>query len=178
MATGPTEGVASLDETSTTSSTTPAQAEIAIDEAILDYVQCLRDQGLEVQDPDLSDDGPLGLRRQFVDESGELPDDVLEAFEACDDSRADMSGRFEDVDMTDVEDRLLAFASCMRDEGFLDFPDPNLSVWAPGAGLGPGNGPFGTALSDLREDPANVAGIETCQALYGGPGTGGGGSGE
>jgi hypothetical protein len=175
-----TDEVATLDETATTtSSTTPQQAEVAIDEAILDYVQCLRDEGLEVQDPDLSIDGPLGLRKQFVEEDGvTISDEVRAAFDACDDMRADMGSRFDDVDLSDTEDRLLAFAQCMRDEGFTDFPDPDLSVWAPGAGLGPGNGPFGTVLTDLREDPANAAGIETCQALYGGAGTGGSGTGE
>lgn len=179
-ATDATTGVASLEENpTTTSSTTPQQAEVAIDDAILEYVQCLRDEGLEVQDPDLSIDGPLGLRRQFVTEVGDdLPDNVQAAFDACDDTRADMSGRFEDVDLSDTEDRLLAFSVCMREQGFTEFPDPDLSVWAPGAGLGPGNGPFGTSLTDLREDPANATGIDYCQALYGGAGTGGAESGE
>lgn len=177
-----TEGVATLDETPTTTrSTTPQQAEVALDEAILDFVQCLRDEGLEVQDPDLSVEGPLGLKKQFVEESGDaLPAYVEDAFDACDDMRADMGGRFEDEDTSELEDRLLAFAECMRTEGVEGFPDPDLSVWQPGAGLGPGNGPFGTAISDVQGDgnASTTAALTTCQTLYGGAGTGGSGTGE
>jgi hypothetical protein len=61
----------------------------------------------------------------------------------------------------------------MRDEGMSDFPDPDLSVWEPGAGLGPGNGPFGTVLFELSEDPSAQDALSACQAAYGGAGTGG-----
>jgi hypothetical protein len=172
--------VASLEESgTTTSSTTPEEAEIAGEEAVLDYVQCLRDQGLEITDPDFDGEGGLGLRRQFVDDPNDpIPDEVEAAFDACEELRAGGSGRFDDVDLSDYEDRLFAFSECMRTEGLADFPDPDLSEWAPGAGLGPGNGPYGTLLFDLREDPSAAPALATCQAAYGGPGTGGPGSGE
>jgi hypothetical protein len=171
-----TDGVASLDETpTTTSSTTPAQAEADADEAVLAYVQCLRDEGLEIQDPDLSGEGGLGLRRQFAEEGEALPQDVEAAFDACDDMRDGVATRFENVDTSDTEDRLLAFARCMRDGGITDFPDPNLSVWTPGAGLGPGKGPFGTTLSDMKESGVGQDVVASCQASFGGPGTGSGG---
>jgi hypothetical protein len=171
-----TDAVASLDETpTTTSSTTPAEANADADEAILAYVQCLRDEGLDLQDPDLSDDGGLGLRRQFADEGEEISQEVEAAFDACDDMRDGVATRFENVDTSDTEDRLLAFSQCMRDGGVADFPDPDLSVWEPGAGLGPGNGPFGTTLSDMKTAGIGQDVVASCQASFGGPGTGSGG---
>jgi hypothetical protein len=174
------EAVASLEETTTTTSiTTPLQAVVATDEAILDYVECLREEGLDIEDPELDGEGGLGLRRQFVDDPGEpLPRQVEAAFDACDVLRDDFEQRFEAVDTSDTEDRLLAFAQCMRDEGITEFPDPDLSVWEPGAGLGPGNGPFGTTIFGLQASNEGAAALSSCQALFGGPGTGGPGTGE
>jgi hypothetical protein len=174
------EAVASLEETTTTTSiTTALQAVVATDEAILDYVECLREEGLDIEDPELDGEGGLGLRRQFVDDPGEpLPRQVEAAFDACDVLRDDFEQRFEAVDTSDTEDRLLAFAQCMRDEGITEFPDPDLSVWEPGAGLGPGNGPFGTTIFGLQASNEGATALSSCQALFGGPGTGGPGTGE
>jgi hypothetical protein len=51
-------------------------------------------------------------------------------------------------------------------------------VWEPGAGLGPGNGPFGTTIFGLQASNEGAAALSSCQALFGGPGTGGPGTGE
>ena len=171
------DSVATLEKTPTaTNATTATDAGLEGEEAVLEYVQCLRDEGLEIQDPDLVKQGSLGLRREFVDDPGDpLPNNVEAAFEACENLRSDFSQRFERVDPSETEDRLLAFAQCMRDEGVTDFPDPDLSVWAPGAGLGPGNGPFGEAIFELEGDAGASSALKTCQASYGGAGTGQGG---
>ena len=83
----------------------------------------------------------------------------------------------ESEDMTD-EERLLAFAECMRENG-VDFPDP--VVEADGTvtfGFRPGAGGGGVqALREIGRDPDLPAARETCQDLVAGlafgPGQGG-----
>ena len=74
-------------------------------------------------------------------------------------------------DMTD-EERLLAFAECMRDNG-VDFPDPVVEAdgtvtfgFRPGAGL--------AALREIGRDPDLPAARETCEGLVEGVAFGGG----
>ena len=57
----------------------------------------------------------------------------------------------EGFDRTELEDTLVEYAACMRENGY-DMPDPDFS----GSGAGPGAGPGGGALSlaaGFDEDP-------------------------
>jgi hypothetical protein len=174
-ATGETGGgagdVASLDGATTTVSD---QGEVDAEEALLAFTECMRDQGVDMSDPEVDADGNLRLNfRELV--SGDIDrETMLAARDACSGLLEGVAQRFDQEDRTAIEDQLLSFAACMRDEG-IDMPDPQFGA-GPGAGGGdPGGGPFGQLDPD---DPEFQAALEVCQAEFGDfrlrPGGGGG----
>ena len=176
------DGIASLEsETDVLAADPDAAPEIVpseadYEEAMLAFTQCLRGQGLEVADPEVDADGNLRLARPAPGQE----DFDREAFRAGRDACADIlegvSFGFRDQDRTEIEDTLVEFAACMRDNGY-DMADPDL-----GTAAGPGGaGPFG----DIDpSDPAFVAAQEVCEPILaaafgddGPPGRGPGGGG-
>lgn len=149
-------------------------AEIDTEEAMMTLAACLRDQGLDIEDPTVDADGNVqfgGFRGGAGD--GEPPadrDTMRAAMDACQDELGDVvlgfgGGGF---DATELEDTLVEYAACMRDNGY-DMDDPDFSGLGPGAGgepgAGGGGGPFG--LID-QDDPDFIAANEVCGELLGG----------
>ncbi len=172
------QGVASLgtNETTTTAASTDDQVSKAQadEEAALAFAQCLRDEGLDVDDPTVDSSGnirPPRMRDLLEATSGLTRDEIETAREACMPLLDDFTFGFENVDQTERADRLLEFASCMRDNGY-NLPDPDLTKMSGGGG-----GPFGGAI-DLT-DPAFQKASEACDGIFGGfngqPGGGGNG---
>jgi hypothetical protein len=127
---------------------------------VLDYVACLREQGLDVPDPQFDADGNLVLGGGGA--AGGPPPDIdpgeLEAAQqACGELPEGLTSALDGLDDSAVQDAALEFAQCMRDEG-VDVPDPDFSGGA-GPGIG-GGGPFGDL--DL-DDPKVSAAFEKCQ---------------
>ena len=156
------------------------------EEALLAFAACMRDNGLDVADPTVDAEGNLRLGRPGGGAGADFDRQTAQAaFEVCGDLLEGVILGFGAQDRTDIEDNLLSFASCMRDNGF-DMPDPDFSALA-GAGGGPGGGgPFGQID---RDDPAFESALEACQdelpgfagggggGRFGGGGGGGGGNG-
>lgn len=172
------QGVASLEtnETTTTAASTDDQVSKAQadEEAALAFAQCLRDEGLDVDDPTVDSSGnirPPRMRDILEATAGLTPDEIETAREACMPLLDDFTFGFENVDQTERADRLLEFASCMRDNGY-NLPDPDLTKMSGGGG-----GPFGGTI-DLT-DPAFQKAAEACDGIFGGfngqPGSGGNG---
>ena len=94
------------------------------EDAVLEFVACLRENGLDIPDPQF---GPEGIR--FADPSVIASIDFrssefLDALEAC---QALLEALQPDVDaeqQAEQNEQLLVFAECMRREG-IDFPDPD-----------------------------------------------------
>jgi hypothetical protein len=177
---GSTEGVASLDDSATTSTTTVETAAASTEEALLAFAECLREQGLEVDDPDFDGTGGFGIAigggGGGGPGAGRLDADTQAAMEICQPLLEGVRGQFQDFDPSDLEDQLYAFAECMREEG-VDWPDPDLTAFAPGGGArgpqtgepgdGPtGGGPFGGGDIDM-DDPLVQAALEACQSDLG-----------
>ena len=151
---------------------------------MLSLAACLRDEGLDIEDPTVDADGNVqfgGFRGQ-VDGDG-VPIDretIAAAMEACESELEGVALGFGDggFDLTELQDTLVEYAACMRDNGY-DMDDPDLSAFGPGAGGEPGQGagrPFGEI--DL-DDPDFVAANEVCDEILGGvPGVGGRGFGR
>jgi hypothetical protein len=146
--------------------------------------ECLRDQGLEVSDPEMGEDGNLRLGALFREsrEAGDLDRDaVRRAMEACREYADAVRTHFDDVDRTEIEDQMYEYAACMRENGY-DMPDPEFAEPGEGGGPGFGGGPF--AGIDPT-DPGFRAANEVCGDLFaggmrppgGGPGGGPGGDG-
>ncbi len=172
------DGVASLDgSTVTTLAETSADPEAAA----IAFTECMRDNGVEMEDPTVDADGnvlpgrPTDLPEPEEGENvqigpGALGEDLRAAFEECGDLLDGTTFGFTPEDQTELQDQLLALAQCLRDQG-LDVADPDLSN-PPGGGPQEG-GPFGIDF----QDPEVQAAMEQCQEFMpnfgGGPGGGG-----
>lgn len=163
-------GVASLDTTTTTAAGAPTTAPEQVDqeEAAIALVACLRDQGLEVDDPTVDAEGNV----QFPppDPNNPIEQDELEAaLENCQEElQAVVVGFTANFDFTQLQDTLLEYAECVRANGF-DLPDPDFSNLDFG-GDEPPSGPFGDV--DFN-DPDFIAANEECDDILSGLGFGG-----
>ena len=113
------DGVVTID--STTETTTVTQ-EITFEEGVLDFAQCMREEGINFPDPSFDIDG----NPEFDDLNIENEEEFEEAFVNCEDILREALPEQFDLD-PEVEaalvDSSLEFSQCMRDEG-IDFPDP------------------------------------------------------
>ena len=153
-------------ETATPTALDPEQAAIAL-------TDCLREEGLDIEDPTVDADGNV----QFggfvgeLDENGQPDIDnetLRNALIACEDLIADARLGYEVPDLTEFEDTLLEFASCMRDNGY-DLPDPDFGGDVPGGFYGGGGGdgapPAGPYGEIDPNDPDFQAALEACQPI-------------
>jgi hypothetical protein len=176
-----TQGVASLESTATTTVASSGNEASASDEdTLLEFASCMRDNGVEdFEDPSIGADGlpEFNLRGG----GSEVDRDVMRAaFEACSDHLEGLAFGPGSVDVTELEDTLVDFAACMRDNGY-DMPDPDLSKFGERGGEGgEGGGIFGGVLDP--DDPDFVSAMEECEHIFenlpfvgGGPGSRGGG---
>ena len=152
------------------------EEDLTDEERLLRFADCMRENGVDFPDPVVEADGTVrfGFRpgtggAGALQELGRDPD-LPAAREACEDlleglSFGPGSGNF---DTTELQDTLLEFARCMRDNG-VDMGDPDLSNFGRGGGDdgpgggddGPGGGPFGDAID--FGDPDVAAALEVCQ---------------
>lgn len=166
------EGTGSTGDDTTDGDT--ASGEATDEELALEFAQCMRDNGFpDWPDPTVNADGSIELVAGGAQQAGiDLEDGDLDtALDACGDIVAGASflpGA--DLDQSEIEDGLLAFAQCLRDLGH-DVADPDLS-----GQLRPGpDGPGGMFASGFDpQDPANAADVQTCQTeAFGAGGFGG-----
>ncbi len=138
------------------------------EEAILEFVACLRDNGLDIPDPQF---GPDGIR--FADPSLMASIDFqsrefVDALEACQDLLAALQPQIDPEQQAEQNEQLLVFAECMRREG-IDFPDPDP---VRGLTIGSMRGPDGELVIDPFS-PEFQAASTTCAGEVGLDVTGG-----
>jgi hypothetical protein len=120
------------------------------EEELLDWVECMRDEGIDIPDPTRDADGNLviegpGIRLGGGDSAGTSSDDEGDseepaidpeemdaAMETCGEPPALGPNDISEEDRQATEEDALQFAECMRDEGIEDFPDPDFSDMGPG----------------------------------------------
>ena len=165
-------GVASLDDSATGVDTDDVEeVQIADTEAqLLAFSACMRDQGLDFDDPTVDSDGNIQLQGRRQGNGGQGANEGFrEGFESCGDLLEGLDLGFRGRDNTAQQDTLLEFADCMRGEG-IQIRDPDFS-----AGGGPGGaGIFGDFDPN---DPSFEAALETCGDILGNLGGGGRGPG-
>jgi hypothetical protein len=131
--------------------------EAATEDDLLDWVECMRDEGIDIPDPTRDRDGNLVLRggisigggndgseqRSNNDEAdgdnGPIevdPEDMEAATEVCGDPPDLGAGDVNEMDRQAQQDAALEFAQCMREKGIEDFPDPDFSDQGPGGEAG------------------------------------------
>ncbi|WP_433162648.1 hypothetical protein [Kribbella sp. CA-247076] len=130
--------------------TTPssAPASMSRDEKAIKFTQCLREQGLDVPDPEPGK-GPM---LKFNRESGVTQEKVQQAMEAC----KEFNPQGESGPNPQQEENGRKFAACMRENGVEKFPDPEPGQ--RGIMVGPGVG----------DDPDFKKAQETCQPIMAG----------
>jgi len=154
-------GVVSLDIDSVGTQTENDGRSAVDEESVLAFTACLRDEGLDIDDPGVDDDGnlvpptPHAVVGQTLDVAA-----VHAAFDACSGLLEGVAFDFEMEDLSQREDELLAFAVCMRENGY-DMPDPDFSDNGHG-----GDGPFGDAID--ADDPAFQTAAQSCEGIIGG----------
>lgn len=153
--------VASLDTDAGDIQTESNDRSIPGEESVLAFTACLRDEGLNVDDPAVDAEGnlvpptPHAIAAETLDMAA-----VHSAFDVCQGFLEDVTFGLSMEDLTGREDELLAFAVCMRDNGY-DMPDPDFS----GDGHS-GAGPFGDAID--AGDPAFQTAAQSCDGIVGG----------
>lgn len=95
------------------------------EQAILDLVACLRENGIDIPDPQFGPDGPT-----FADPSALMNIDLsgetfLGAMEACEEFIAALQPEVDPEQQAEQVEQQLVLAECMRREGIEDFPDPD-----------------------------------------------------
>jgi hypothetical protein len=138
-------------------------------EAMLAYVECMRDHGVDMPDPEFTADGRVTMRiggegRPAAGAAGGPGDPAFqEAQEAC---GSLMQGTVRDLDpeqQAEMQARALAFAECMREHG-VDMPDPQFDE----------NGGVGIMIGGPDAPPIDAetmqAAQEACGGLMGPPG--------
>ena len=154
-------GVVSLDIDSVGTQAENDDRSAVDEESVLAFTACLRDEGLVIDDPGVDDDGNLVLPTPHAVVGQTLdPATVHAAFDACSGLLEGVVSEFEMEDLSQREDELLAFAVCMRENGY-DMPDPDFSDNGHG-----GDGPFGDAID--ADDPAFQTAAQSCEGIIGG----------
>jgi hypothetical protein len=136
-----------------TSESSSDAATNATEQAMLVFAQCMRDNGVPTfPDPVAQPDGSFGFPRPQNVPSGAMD----KALESC---RSELEGtglRVPGSGTQDpaVEDAILDFSRCMRDNGVPEFPDPK-----PGAGF------HGLFEGIDQESPRVERAIESCRSI-------------
>jgi hypothetical protein len=146
---------------STTTSTTSRE------DAALEWARCMREHGVDVEDPKVDSEGRVQIRVRGPVGGGERgtagPSPAEQkAAEACQGIMQDAlpnGGRLTAEQRAEFEDRALRFAKCMRQHG-VDMPDPDFSQ--------------GGIRMQIRgkinpNDPSFQKAQEACQSLLPGP---------
>ncbi len=175
------DGVASLEAAAGEGSDVVEPApEVDSEQAMLDLAACLRENGIEIEDPtvDAAGNVEFGGFRGAAANAGVDRETMRAAMDTCAQNLEGVSlGRGGDeFDITEIQDTMVEFAACMRSNGY-DMPDPDLSDLGPGAGggQGEGGGPFGEIDP---ADPDFIAAEAECGEIisgFRGPGAGRGG---
>lgn len=169
--------VASLEDVDLAVAGESDDAAVDTEAAMLAMAECMREEGVDVADPEVDENGNV-LPPRPTDPDNVDREAIREAREACSEFLEGVELGFQDLDQTELQDTLLEYAACMRDNG-IDMPDPDLAALGGGPGQGPEGGPFGELD---RTDPDFLAAQEACEVILGdvgvpGPGGRGGGPG-
>ena len=168
------EGSAGSEDTNgAVSAESEGTSDMTDEESLLAFAECMRDNGVDFPDPVVEADGTVtfGFRPggggggglAVLREIGRNPN-LPAARDAC-------SGLLEGLafgpgqggfDLVELQDTLLEFAQCMRDNG-VDMGDPDLRDFLPG---GDDDGQAGRPFGGIDfSDPDLLTAFQTCQQL-------------
>ena len=123
-----------------------------IEAKMMEFTECLRNEGLEVIDPVVDSDGNI-QKPETVDGANISKEEWEAAFEVCGEIIENITFEKNEVDRSAQVDQYIELAACMREEGF-DVEDPTaetLDIWM---------GDFKNTID--WDDPDAEAAFETC----------------
>jgi hypothetical protein len=145
------ESVATLDDGEVSASASPS-ADEDVEEALLAFAECMRENGVNIPDPQIDEDGRLSFAQGLGGIDPNDPD-VEAAFEACQEELPDIGQAIEfDPDQeAALADAQLEFARCMRENG-VDIPDPTGDGFTigPDSGIDPNDPDVQAAFEECR----------------------------
>ncbi len=152
----------------------PEEAETDPEQALLNFAQCMRENGLpDFVDPTVDATGAVQWRQMFansgIDPASETFQQGLDVCRHHFEGLA-FGGDGGGFNLTEVQDTLLGFAQCLRAEG-IEVDDPELSRLVTGTGDNPGTRLFGEAFDPTNPDVQDA--VEACRGELGGLGGGG-----
>jgi hypothetical protein len=174
--TAATPGVATLDDPEASGSPGASPSASADpQEAFLAYAACMRENGVDMQDPQVVQDDAGGGGEFSVGigpGTGTSKDDFRKADEACRHLIANVvQDKGGPAISAEDQDKLIAFSRCMRDHG-IDMPDPDFSG---GSAIIKGEEGDGSGSRiDFNSDEFKAA-EDACKGLLPGGGVKGGG---
>lgn len=141
------------------------------EEALLAYAQCMRDNGIAMDDPQAGTTGGRGFFRVGSDTGLDIEGDEFQAAQmACAPILEAARPELDPAAQAERMDEMLLLAQCMRDHGIEDYPDPFVGPDGRLERTG------GRAFAESGLDPGSEAfqlARETCAAELGvevGPG--------
>ena len=141
------------------------------EDAILAFVGCLRENGLDIPDPQFGPDGVRFADPSVIARIDFRGSEFLDALEACQDLLAALQPAVDPEQQAEQNEQLLVYAECMRREG-IDFPDPDP---VRGLTIGSMRGDDGELLLDPFspefQAASSVCAAESDLDLSGGPPT-------
>lgn len=180
MTAGAAAQVASL--TGPDESPEPGSADVELEfedpnDALLAYAACMRDNGIEMDDPEAGQVGMRGFFGRGPDEEDGIDRLSTEFQAARQNCQSILEASRPDIDPEAVQEQVeeqLALAQCIRDQGFEAYPDP--AIGSDGR-LQRLRGQAASELGIDRRSPEFQEALGTCRDELGleiGPGLGGG----
>jgi hypothetical protein len=131
-------------------------------DAMLDYARCMRDNGIDMPDPQF--DG--GRITQRGPEERVSPEKLRQAEEACKEHQEKIEPpELSEEQSQEMQEAALAHARCMREQGIENFPDPTFDEdggaqirIGPGTGLDPDDPDFQEAQKACEDEMPNLDG--------------------
>ena len=94
-------------------------------DGLLEYAECMREQGIDMADPKIGDDGEIQQTPPDADapsEDFEKADKACDHFDVAEEEQPDHSPE----ELAELRDQAFAVAECMRERGWEDFADPEV----------------------------------------------------
>lgn len=147
-------GSDSYDVPSLAATPTPGAANeiLDVEAKMMEFTECLRNEGLEIIDPVVDSDGNV-LKPELVEGANVTKEEWIAAYEVCGEIIENVTFEKEEVDRSEQVDQYVELAACLRDEG-IEVEDPTaetLDIWMTG---------FKTMID--WDDPDAQAALETC----------------
>ena len=113
--------------------------ELDDEQVVLDLAACLRENGLDIPDPQFGPDGPTFADPSVIARIDLGSDTFIDALDACGEYLEALQPEIDPEQQAEQVEQQLQLAECMRREGMEEFPDPD-----PVRGF---------SFADLRFDP-------------------------